>query len=243
MLSVLIAILAAAAAFVGGWLKFGLGSGIFLAVVVLPGVAILLMRRARKPLEAARVEIEKHMNARRFERAIEQLEKLRAVARWQPLVSSQIDEQIGAIRYAALDDPAGAVPHLERARWKGAETWTMLAASLYRRRQFDQMEKVFQRATRKRPKEGLLWATYAWCELNRGERSRALDALARGRERLPSDERLRRLQEAVQNGKRMQMRPFGNDWFALRLEKLPAAASPNAPSPHHPALRRRGRIR
>jgi len=234
------AILVAAAAFVGGWFKFGLGSGIFLAVALGPAVGILLMRRARKPLEAARVEIEKHMNARRFERAIERLEAMRPLARWQPLLASQIDEQVGAIRYAALDDPAGALPHLERARYKGAESWTMLAASLYRRKQFEEMEKVFQRATRKRPKEGLLWATYAWCELNRGERARALDVLGRGRERLPTDERLRRLQEAVQNGKRMQMRPFGNDWYALRLERLPATAAPNAPSPSHPALRRRG---
>ena len=174
MLSVLSAIVAAVAAFVAGWMRFGPGSGVLLALLVGPVLAFLLMRRVRVPLEAARVDIEKHLNARRFERAIERLDEIRPLARWRPLLTSQIDEQIGAIRYAALDDPAGARPYFEKARYKGAESWTMLAASLYRRGQLEEMEKVFERATRRRPKEALLWATYAWCRVSRGERAAAL---------------------------------------------------------------------
>lgn len=238
MLSVAIAITAAVAAFVAGLLEFGWGSGLLWALVG-PIVFVLLMRRTRKPVEAGRVEIEKHLTARRFERAIERLEGMRGLARWQPLLGSQIDEQIGAIRYAALDDPAGARPHLERARWKGVEGWGMLGAGLYRRGQFDEMQKVFERATKRHPKEALLWGAYAWCRLSKGARAEALDILARGRKRLPSDERLRRMQLAVQNGKRVHMKAFGNDWYALRLERMPEVA-PNAPSPSHPAFRRRG---
>jgi tetratricopeptide (TPR) repeat protein len=240
VLSVVIAIAAAVAAFVGGWLKFGPGSGVLMALMIGPVLGILLMRRARKPLEAARVEIEKHLNARRFERAIELLDGMRRLALWQPLLTSQIDEQIGAIRYAALDDTAGARPYLERARWKGVESWAMLGASFHRRGQLDEADQVFQRATRKRPKEAFLWATYAWCRLSRGQRAGALDVLARGREKLPTDERLRRMQEAIQNGKRAHMKAFGNDWYALRLERMPTGAAPNAPSASHPAFRRRG---
>lgn len=240
MLSVVSAILAATAAFVAGWMKFGLGSGILLAVMVGPALLILLMRRARKPVEAARVELEKHMGARRFERAIEKLDEMRRVARWQPLLGSQIDEQIGAIRYAALDDPAGARPYLERARYKGVESWAMLGASLCRKGQVEEMNKVFEKAIRRRSKEAFLWATYAWCRLSKGDRPGALDVLGRGRAKLPSDDRLRRLQEAAQNGKRLKMSVFGNDWLALRLERTPPVAAQNAPSPHHPAFRRRG---
>jgi hypothetical protein len=244
VLSVVSALVASLAAFVAGWVKFGPGTAVLWGLAAGPVLAFLLMRRARKPVEVARVEIEKHLNAGRFEKAIERLDGMRPLARWQPLLASQIDEQIGAIRYAALDDPAGARPHLERARWKGVEGWTMLAASLYRRGRPEEMERVFERATRRRPKEALLWATYAWCRLSRGQRDGALDVLARGRKRLPSDERLRRIQLAVQNGKRVHMRVFGNDWYALRLERMPPAAGPNAPSPSHPAFRRRsGRAR
>ena len=239
MLSLVSAIVVAVAAFVAGLLKFGWGSGLIWGLAAGPLVAILLMRRARKPVEAARVEIEKHLSARRFERAIERLDGMRPLARWQPLLASQIDEQIGAIRYAALDDPAGARPHLERARWKGVESWAMLGAGLHRRGQPEEMGKVFERATRRHPKEALLWATYAWCRLSKGSRAEALDILGRGRKRLPDDERLRRMQLAVQNGKRVHMKVFGNDWYALRLERMPEAA-PNAPSPSHPAFRRRG---
>ncbi len=242
MLSVGFAIGAAVAAFAAGWVEFGPGSGLLWALLVGPLLAVLLMRRARKPIEAARAEVERHLNGRRFERAIARLEAMRPLARWQPLLASQIDEQIGALRYAALDDPAGARPYLERARHKGPESWTMLAAGLYRRGQFDEMKRVFERATRRRPKEALLWATYAWCRLSRGERAEALDVLARGRKRLPKDERLRRIQLAVQNGKRVHMRVFGGDWYALRLERMPPGASTasNAPSASHPAFRRRG---
>ena len=239
MLSLASAVGAAVAAFVVGWVELGPGSGVLLALLVGPLLAVLLMRRTRKPVEAARLEIEKLLNGRRFERAIERLDAMRPLARWQPLLASQIDEQIGAIRYAALDDPAGARPHLERARHKGVEGWAMLAASLYRRGHLEEMEKVFERAARRRPKEALLWATYAWCRVSRGERAKALDVLARGRRRLPKDDRLRRIQLAVQNGKRVHMRVFGNEWYALRLERTPEAA-PNAPSPSHPAFRRRG---
>ncbi len=239
MLSVSLAVAAAVGAFVLGLVRFGWGSAVFMAILAGVGVLILLLRRARKPVQAAVAAVEADLKAGRFERAIERLESVRRLGLWQPLFKSQIDEQIGVIRYAALKDPDGARPYLERARHKGVQAWTMLAASLYRRRRYDEMEQVFRRATRRRPKEGLLWASYAWCRLGRGRRAEALEVLARGRKRLPGDDRLRRLQLAVQNGKPARMRAFGADWYALELEPAPAATAVQHPSVHHPALRRR----
>jgi len=232
---------AAAGAFVFGLLRFGWGSAVAMAIVAGIVVLVAVLRRARKPIQTAVGAVEADVKARRFERAIERLRSARRLGLWQPLLTSQIDEQIGVIHYAGLKDPDGARPYLERARHKSVQGWTMLAASHYRRGRYEEMERAFQRATRRRPKEGFLWAAYAWCRLEKGRRAEALDVLARGRKRLPGDERLRRLQLAVQNGKPARMRAFGADWYALDLERMPAVRASADPGALHPALRgRRG---
>ena len=238
MLSIGLAALATAGAFVFGLLRFGWGSGVFLGLIA--GVVVLfsLLRRARKPLQTAMDAIEADVKAQRFDRAIERLQHARRLGLWQPFLTSQIDEQIGVINYAGLKDPERARPYLERARHKSVQGWTMLAASAYRRGRHEEAERVLERAARRRPKEGLIWAAYAWCRLSRGQRAEALHVLARARDVLPSDDRLRRMQLAVQNGKPARMRAFGSDWYALELERMPPAAAPG-PAPSHPALRRR----
>ena len=233
------AALAAAGAFVLGLLRFGWGSGVFLGLAAALVVLLSLVRRARKPIQAAMDAIEADVKAQRFDRAIERLKRARRLGLWQPFLTSQIDEQIGVIHYAGLKDPDGARPYLERARHKSVQGWTMLAASAYRRGRHEEAERVLERASRRRPKEGLIWAAYAWCRLDRGRRADALHVLARGRDILPSDDRLRRMQLAVQNGKPARMRAFGADWYTLELERMPPATAPNAPTPYHPALRRR----
>jgi tetratricopeptide (TPR) repeat protein len=238
VLSVGLAALATGGAFVFGLIRFGWGSGVLLGLVAGLVVLVSLVRRARKPVQAAMDEIEGHVKAQRFDRAIQRLQRARRLGLWQPLLTSQIDEQIGVLHYAGLKDPEGARPYLERAHHKSVQGWTMLAASAYRRGRHDEAERVLERATRRRPKEGLIWAAYAWCQLSRGQRADALHVLARARDVLPSDDRLRRMQLAVQNGKPARMRAFGPDWYALELERMPPAAAPG-PAPSHPALRRR----
>jgi tetratricopeptide (TPR) repeat protein len=239
VLSIALTLLVSAAAFVLGRAKFGLGSGIFLAIAGVIATLMIVLRRLRKPVEAAMSEVEAHLKNRRFEKAIERLVQVRRLGLWQPLLTSQIDEQIGVIQYAALNDPEAARPYLERARHKGVQGWTMLAASLYRHGKTEEALQVLERASRKRSKEGLVWATYAWCRLRHGGRAQALDILGQGRKKLPTDERLKRLQMALQNGKEMHMRTFGTDWYALGLEKVPQAAM-TGPNPNHPAFRRGG---
>jgi tetratricopeptide (TPR) repeat protein len=238
VLSIGLAALATAGAFVFGLLRFGWGSGVFLGLAAGLVVLVSLVRRARKPIQAAMDAIEGDVKAQRFDRAIERLRRARRLGLWQPLLTSQIDEQIGVIHYAGLKDPEGARPYLERARHKSVQGWTMLAASAYRRGRHDEAERVLERASRRRPKEGLIWAAYAWCRLSRVRRAEALHVLARGRDILPTDERLRRMQHAVQNGKPARMRAFGADWYTLELERMPPATAPS-PSAYHPALRRR----
>ena len=238
MVSIVLAAIAAIASFTFGLIRYGWGSAVFMALLAGAVVLVALIRIARKPLQAELDAVEEDMKAQRYKRTIERLRRARRLWLWQPLLASQIDEQIGVIHYAGLKDLDGARPYLERARRKGVQGWTMLAASLYRRGRHQEADHVFERAARRRPKEGLIWAAYAWCRIDRGRRTEALEVLARGRKRLPNDERLRRIQLAVQNGKRPRMRSFGSDWYALDLERMPEGAAAPNPAAHHPAFRR-----
>jgi tetratricopeptide (TPR) repeat protein len=243
--TVAIALVLALAALLGGWSWLGLGSGVLMALIAGGVPYFLILRRARGRAEAAQGQIEADLNAQRFDRAIERLEALRPIARFLPFLGSAVDQQIGAIRHAALSDFAGAEPYLRRARLKTAQTWAMLAAGQFRRGQSDEADATFERGVRRRKKEGLLWAAYAWCAWKRGQRNRSLEILGRARAKLPNDKRIEKLQLAIQNGRPVKMKAFGADWYALHLERAPAEGRPQTNiSPDHPALRgARGRVR
>jgi tetratricopeptide (TPR) repeat protein len=237
VLSLAIAFLFAAAGFAAGRHWFGIGSGVLLGLVAFVIAVIVLARLIGKRLGAAQREVEGHLRARRFEKAIERLEALRPLGIWHPLLSWSLDEQIGTLRYAGLQEIDLARPYLERARFKSGQAWAMLGASFFKRGRYDDVERVFQRAMKRRPKERLVWAAYAWCALRRGRREAALQALTRGRARLPSDEALRKMQLAIQNSKPVKMKLLGQEWYALQLEPAPAMAWGQGIAPTHPALR------
>jgi hypothetical protein len=225
MLSVILAVVAAAAAFAVGFKIFGVGSGILLGVLALFGVFIPLARRAAKRVEAGNKEVESHISAQRIDKAIEKLEALKVHARWQPGLSGWMDAQIGMLRYAHQRDFEGARPFLERSPRRAHMAQAMLAVAHFKKQRFAEMESVFKRAVSSNKKQGLLYAAWGFCELRRNRRTEALAILGQGRALLPKDERLQRMTEALQNDKKPKMRTFGTDWMALHLEEMPGAAA------------------
>ena len=75
-------------------------------------------------------------------------------------------------------------------------------------------------------KNGLVWSTYAWCLDKLGDRTRALEVLGRAVKQNPADEKLKDNQKALQNNERLRMKPYGQDWWAMRLEPVPMDAIP-----------------
>ncbi len=238
MLSIGLAVLATTAGFIFGLIRFGWGSAVLLGLVAGLVVLISLVRRARKPIQAAMDAIEADVKRQRFDQAIERLQRARGLGRWQPFLTSQIDEQIGILHYAGLKDPDGARPYLERARHKSVQGWTMLAASSYRRGRYEEAERVLERAARRRPKEGLIWAAYAWCRLDRGRRAEALNVLARGRKCCPPMNGCTGCSLPSQTASRRacgRSVPTGTPWsWSACLPRRRRNISPD-----HPALRRR----
>jgi tetratricopeptide (TPR) repeat protein len=242
MLSLLLSVVFGAAAFVAGAHRFGWGSGVFLGLIALIVPYILVYRRVNRLVQGHMKDVERLVGAGQAERAIEKLNAFRSLGRWQILLGSTIDAQIGMLRYAHLRDFDGAEPFLKRASGFAWQAKLMLGAHLLRKKRYDEMVKVLEKAVRRGSKEGLAWLAYAFCEWKRGQGKNALRVLARGREKLPKDERLARMQETLQNGGKPKTRSFGPEWLGLHLEEMPgqSARPPRVASLPPHLLRRYG---
>lgn len=246
MFTLIASVLAGAAAFVAGAHFFGWGSAVFLGLIALVAPYVLIFRRVNRLVQTHMKDIERLVGAQQPERAIEKLNSIRSLGRWQLLLDSTIDAQVGMLRYAHMRDFDGAEPFLKRASRLAWQSKLMLAAYYFRKKRYDEMVQVFERTVKRSSKEGLAWLVYAWCEWKRGQSKSALGILGRGRQKLPSDERLAKMQEALQNGGKPKTRTFGPEWLGLHLEEMPAlsARPPRIASLPPAALRRAGvRIR
>ena len=201
---------------------------------VLPGVAaavgtyVLLARRSGKQLEAVMGAAQKEMMARKPERAVEALQQAFALARWQFGVASSLHANIGVLLYVQkkFDE---AEPHLRASTGTLMRLWqaqAMLAAILYRKKQYEEMEKVFDRALSGSKTETLLYAVYAWCEHQRGEKKKAIELLTRGTDENKSDEKLKALLQRAQNDKRLKLDGWGEQWWQFWLETPPQMMNP-----------------
>ena len=177
---------------------------------------------ANKKLEARMPEVEDALGAQKPDVAIKILEDLRTVGRWQPTAGLAIDGQIGTILYAHKQDAEAARPYLERTIPKNWYAKAMLGAYHYRRKDDDAMKKVFEKAVKSNKNEAMLWAAYAWCLWKRRFTDEAIEALKRALKNVPDEEGISANLSALQSGKKMKMRAFEPEWWALLLERPPA---------------------
>ena len=221
-------------------LYYGLGQFLDTWIVVLisllaGGVAYyFLARRTNKQLELRMVDVRNALEGQDPNGALEVLEEARSLGRWQFLINTMIDGQVGAIHYAHKQDHEAALPYLEKAVVKNWHARAMLAGIHFKRRKFDDMKQVFEDTVKFNKKESMLWAAYAFCQSKRGMREEALAIIERGRVEMPDDERLKQLLIALQNRKRMNMKAYEPDWYALMLERPPGYGLQNRPMPKVP---------
>jgi tetratricopeptide (TPR) repeat protein len=222
------------AAGIAGFLLFYLAGiahavgSIFPGAVAMVGVFIWLARRSGKQLEATMAVAQKEMAARKPDRAVAALEGAFQIARWQFGVAASLHANIGILLYVQkkFDE---AEPHLRKSGATLLKLWqaqAMLGAILFRKKQYAEMEKVFDGALRGNKKETLLFAVYAWCENQRGEKKKAIEILQNGLTESPSDEKLKTLLGRAQNDKRLKLDGWGEMWWQFWLETPPMMAGP-----------------
>lgn len=190
------------------------------AVVAFGGVYFYLARRSLKQLETLFLVAQKDLAAQRIEPGLAKLKEGFALSKWQFFTAPQVHAQLGMLLYM-LKRFDEALPHLQKAFVRVGQAQSMLGALYFQRKDYAAMEKAFETGVRYSKKDGFLWSTYAWCLDKAGMREKALLVLSRGITESPDDEKLKANRLALQNGERLRMRAYGNEWWGFHLEQPP----------------------
>lgn len=231
-----------AALFVPSFLK--LGEALVPAVIAAVIAYMYLARRSYRQLEVVFAE---GMNAlqsmpSRPELAISIMEKAYALTSHQFGLRSQVDTQIGVIHFVQQDFNK-ALPYLKRStlfgHWMGG---AMLAVIYYKKRDHVEMRKTMDVVTRRAKKQGLAWNLYAYLLVQIGDAMAAQKALAEGVKHVKDDPRVQDSLLALQNGKKLKMRAYKEQWYQFHLERPPAEFQPRGvPGGRMSKIARRGR--
>lgn len=202
----------------------------------LPGVLVVIVslvvlaRRTFKQLEQVLSGSAQWLQTRppKIGAALSTMRSAYPLARWQFGVRSQIDAQLGMLMFLTQDF-AAAKPLLSRAYllspWR---LQAMLAVIQYKHKDAAAMRKTMAVVTRKAKKQGLAWNLYAYMLCQIGDPEGAVRVLAEGAKHAGHDPRVRESLLALQNGRRMKMRAYQEQWYQFQLERPPVVRQETA---------------
>jgi predicted Zn-dependent protease len=176
-----------------------------------------IMGSAMRDLQNPKPGASREMQMKLVDKAIRELQEAFKYAKWQIYAEGQVNSSIGMLYYIKRDF-AAAFPYLEKGFFKNWVTMGMLAISYMKRQKREKMRETFDKAIVGSPKESLLYALYAYCLLDGGDRSKAETILEKGLKKLPGDENLEQNLALVKDGKKMKMTGYGEMWYQFHLE-------------------------
>lgn len=188
------------------------------ALVVFTIVYVLLIRVVMKKVGALMETAQRDIQAGRTEKAVKTLESGFKYAPWQFFIKGQINAQIGMVLYLKRDF-AAAFEYLQKGFVRHWVAMGMLGICYMKRNKTGKMIQTFDKATSVNKKEPLLWNLYAFCLDKIGERDKAIAVMQKALKKNSGDERLQANLDALQNGKRMKMKGYGDLWYQFHLEK------------------------
>jgi tetratricopeptide (TPR) repeat protein len=200
---------------------------LLVALPVFAGVYFLLARLIMKKVMAIMEIATKDLQAQRVEKSVREMQSGFKYGRWQVTVSGQLNAQIGMVYYMKKDFTT-AFPYLEKAFIRNWVAMGMLAISYMKRNKNEKMRETFEKAVQASPKESLLWNLYAYCLVEINDTAKAKEVLERGLKKLPADERIKYNIEALDEGKKMKMKNFGEMWLQFHLERPSAVMKQQA---------------
>ncbi len=192
---------------------------VIIGTVVFAGIYAVILRQVMLKLNAAVEAAQKSLAANHVEKAVRSLEDIqKKFSRWQFFVKQQMNSQIGSIFYLKREF-GKAFDYLNQGfsrHWVGM---AMLAICYMKRNQTGKMIETFDKAVALSRKEPVLWSVYAFCLEKVGDRDKAIQVMERGLKKVGSDELMTENLEALREGKKMRMQPYGDLWFQFHLEK------------------------
>jgi tetratricopeptide (TPR) repeat protein len=216
----------------GVWTAFGLWKGWAMGIVLFVLVSFLaffiISRILSKKLEPRFLAAQKQIQAGATQAAVQTLEGLLPMARWQIMLKGQIYAQMGCLQYTLGEDKAARVS-LGKAARRSSEAQLFLAALQVRGKDIEQAKKTIEEAISFNKKQVILYNVLAWILLRDGDRPQAIAALLRSEKADKDSEATKDNLNRLQNGKKMNMKRFGMSWYALKLENPPASMRQQPP--------------
>ncbi|BDV41993.1 hypothetical protein GURASL_09160 [Geotalea uraniireducens] len=191
---------------------------VLIGMLLFAGAFLLISRLIMKKVMAIMETANRDLQGQRVEKAIRELKDALAYSKWQMYVEGQINSQIGMVYYLKRDF-SNAFPYLEKSFPKNWVAMGMLAISYMKRNKRDKMKETFEKAVQWSGKESLLWSLYAYCWTECDDLGQAKQVLERGLKKLPGDEKLKASLDALQEGKKMKMKGYGEMWLQFHLER------------------------
>jgi len=201
------------------WKTWQMGLVVFFLVSLL--AFVLLSRFMAKRVEPAFLAVQKQIQAGQTQLAIQQLEELMPLSKWQVLLKGQIHAQIGLLAYASGNE-ALAETHLAQAGMRATEAKLAHAALEYRKGRKNRAYESINVAIRANKKQIMPYHVHAWMLAKEGDREGAINKLVAAEKVSKSNESTQENLDRLRNGKKLNMKRFGVAWFGLQLEKPPA---------------------
>jgi tetratricopeptide (TPR) repeat protein len=214
---------------------FSIWAGLVPGVLAFIGGFVLLGRRVAMKVQALSKTAEKELSTQpanqrerqqRLDKAIKILQDGLVYDRWQFMIGAEIHAQIGMIYYVSKNFDQ-AQQHLSKASPRNYMAKAMQGALYYQRKDYSNMEAAFEQAVKSGKKEAIVWAVYAWCLVQIKDRDKALKVMARAVETNPTEEKLKAGLNALQNEKRLKMKPYEPLWWQFGLEQPPLQMTTN----------------
>jgi tetratricopeptide (TPR) repeat protein len=193
---------------------------------------IFLGRQVQQQLESIMAQMQKQVQANKFDQAITTLQQGLKLKHRQFFVEAQINAQIGMLYYLKKDFDK-ARPYLKKGFLKHYIAQGMLACIYFRQKDYAQMKEVMDSTVKANKKESLVYSLYAYLLHRIEEVEPAIDILKKGLRKLPNDDKMTTNLVLLQNNKKPKMRAYGDLWLQFMLEKPPKMmAAPNNPFQH-----------
>ncbi len=227
MYTVLVGLLGGVVAF-AAWegvavqLEWAFGFGILLGPVVAIATFAILSRRTAKRIEPRFEQIQRQIQGGNPKLALNSLEEMLPLAKWQILLKGQLYAQMGSLCFT-VGDNAKALEYLEKASPRLADGQLFLASLHYRKGDVAKTKQILDTAIGYNKKQVILYNVYAWILNKEGDRDGAIEQLLRCLKIEKDNESTKDNLQRVQNGKKMNMKRFGMTWYGLQFEKLPAS--------------------
>jgi tetratricopeptide (TPR) repeat protein len=205
--------------------------GIILGVAVALTAFVLISRRLAKRFEPRFLQAQKQLQSGASSLAMNTLEQLLPLARWQVMLKGQIYAQMGILAYASENEDL-AVEYLEKSALRAPDARMALAAIYFRRKNPSKAFEIMELAVRGNKKQILPYHAYAWMLSRKGETDKAIEQIRRALKVEKSSESSKENLLRLQNNRKLSMKRFGMQWYALKLEKPPASMRQYQPGTH-----------